>query len=317
MGVNYAEQYILVKGYIDAKDERQRTFYGTFMAVVSRRDTLYLGVMFGGGEIPKETEFDALYDALANRAQVPDDAAFSHNEAELYKFLDVSRTLNGVARSRNLKQAEQAISRFCADSLHLKAVTFVFFEDATESQLERFAHEKNETPESLPTETSEASDTEEPAAADAAEPSAEKGPRDLIVRCEPVLDPVRGVAMSELSVGDTVCARLPDDSIFYKMFVKNFQDFDGVITAQVNGILVNELGTAIVSLQLADDVSGVMKMSGKVKVKMAERQTAAIAGSRHWLNLQTLPPELVFAAATIFVLLCAIGLIVYLFGASL
>jgi len=314
MSVNYAEQYILVKGYIDAKDERQRTFYGTFMAVVSRRDTLYLGVMFGSEEIPKETDFDALYDALTSRAQAPDDAAFSHNESELYKFLDVSRTLNGVARSRNLKQAEQAISRFCADTLHLKAVTFVFFEDAMKSQLARFAHEKKETPESSSAEMPEAADSEESAAA---EPSAEKAPRDLIVRCEPVLDPVRGVAMSDLNVGDTVCARLPDDSIFYKMFVKNFQGFDGVITAQVNGILVNELGTAIVSLQLADDVSGVMKMSGKVKVKMADRQTAAGDGSRHWLNLQTLPPELVFAAATIFVLLCAIGLIVYLFGTNL
>lgn len=305
MGVNYAEQYILVKGYIDAKDERQRTMYGTFMAVVSRRDTLYLGVMFGVDEIAKEADFDELYAQLQNRDSVTEDATFSHNEAELHKFLDVSRTLNAVARNRNAKQAEQAISRFCTETLHLKAVTFVILADASETHLARFTQEKKEQAEPTQAENGRAPETE----ADDTEKKRE--PRNFILRCEPVLDPVKGVAMSDLSVGGYVCAKLPSDSVFYKLFARNFQGFDGVINAMVSGILVNEHGTAIVSLQLADDVAGIMKMSAKVKVRTASSPKLNQDGRKRF-SLQTAPAEVVFGTAALIILLCSIGLIFYL-----
>lgn len=304
-----AEQFIVIKGYIDAKDERQRTIYGTFMAVVSRRDIRYLDAMFGLDLIAKETGFDDLYAILHQRGEANRDAAFLRDEGELCKFLDVSRTLQGVAKNRNAKQAEQTISRFCADNLHLKAVTFVEFVEATDSYLARFAPEEKKEEELSPPdpvfEPDVAEDVEE-------KNETKKDSRDFVVRCEPVLDPVRGVAMSELSVGDYVCAKLPENSVFYKLFLKNFNNFDGIINAQVSGILVNELGTATVSLELADGVAGVMKMSGKVRIKTAASPDISDARAKWDFDLHTLPAEIVFGLAAIFVLICAIGLLVYL-----
>ena len=309
MSVALAEQFIMIKGYIDAKDERQRTIYGTFMAVASRRDMRYLGVMFGTDQIAKESGFDDLYTVLQQRDESNRDAVFLRDEGELYRFLDVSRTLQSVAKNRNAKQAEQAISRFCADSLHMKAVTFVDFVEASDFHLARFAPEQKQEEELPPSDP-----VSEPDVVEEVETrnEAKKDSRDFVVRCEPVLDPVRGVAMSELTVGDYVCAKLPEDSVFYKLFLKNFNSFDGIINAQVSGILVNELGTATVSLQLADGVAGVLKMSGKVRIKTAANPNASGARVKWNFNLHALPVEIVFGTAAIFVLICAIGLVVYL-----
>jgi hypothetical protein len=65
---------------------------------------------------------------------------------------------------------------------------------------------------------------------------------------------------------------LPQDSVFFKLLSNNIANFDGIITATVTGILMNELGTSNISLALSDGVTGLMKMSGKVRIKMAPRQ---------------------------------------------
>lgn len=314
MSIAPAEQFIMVKGYIDAKDERQRTIYGTFMAIVSRRDMRYLGVAFGLDEISKDTGFDELHTLLEQHGKSERDAAFVRDEAELYKFFDVSRTLQGIAKNRNPKQAEQTISRFCAENLHLKAVTFVGYTEATETYLSRFLppEEKNVEEFSQPEPLVESQNEAKPEKKEAARSEERKDSRDFIVRCEPVLDPVRGVAMSELAVGSYVCAKLPEDSVFFKLFTKNFRGFDGIINAQVSGILVNELGTATVSLALADGVAGVMKMSGKVRVRTAANPNGGGSKRRVNFNLQTLPVEVAFGVAGIFILLSVIGLILYL-----
>lgn len=310
MSIAPAEQFIMVKGYIDAKDERQRTIYGTFMAIVSRRDMRYLRVAFGVDEISKDTGFEELHTLLEQHEKSERDSAFVRDEEELYKFFDVSRTLQAVAKNRNSKQAEQMISRFCTENLHLKAVTFVGFTEATEAYLSRFLPPEEKTPEEY-IQPEPLAQPEEPEKA-GSKNEERKDSRDFIVRCEPVLDPVRGVAMSELSVGSYVCAKLPVDSVFYKLLMKNFRGFDGTINAQVSGILVNELGTATVSLQLADGVAGVMKMSGKVRVKTASDPNSTSEKKKITFNMQALPVEIVFGMAGILILLSVIGLIIYL-----
>jgi translation initiation factor IF-1 len=95
---------------------------------------------------------------------------------------------------------------------------------------------------------------------------------DLVIRCEPVLDPVNGIAANELGIGESVLAKLPQDSVFFKLLSRNVPDFNGIITATVTGILMNELGTSNISLSLSDGVTGLMKMSGKVRIKVAPKQ---------------------------------------------
>lgn len=303
MSVALTEQAIMIKGYIDAKDERQRTIYGTFMAAVSRRDIYYLNVMFGVEQIQKEITFDDLRLKLQNQRQPGRDAVFSRCEDELYDFFDASRTLQAVVKSRNAKQAEQAISRFCVENLHLKAVTFLDFAEATDSDISQFASEEKGAEETPPEADTEV-EREEPA-------EKEKSQRDeFVVKCEPILDPVCGVAMTDLKEGDCVCVRLPGDSVFYKLLMKNLDNFDGTINAQVSGFLLNDLGTATVTLGLADDVVGVMKTSGKVKIKAASNLNRF--REKRNFSLLSIPVEIVLGATITFVMFCAVALVVYI-----
>ena len=83
---------------------------------------------------------------------------------------------------------------------------------------------------------------------------------------------MNGVAANELNAGESVLVKLPQDSVFFKLLSRNVANFDGIITATVTGILMNELGTSNISLFLSDGVTGLMKMPGKVKIKIAVKQ---------------------------------------------
>jgi hypothetical protein len=302
-----ARTYVIVKGFIDAKDDRGRLFFGSILAVVSRHDARHLSVMFRTEELPRDIDWTDLLARHEENARADGrDAALVHNEEQLAQFLLSEGVLNGVAKNRNTKQAEQQISRYCTEQLHLKAVTFLTCQDAMESDVRYFDEaaedvendaqaEAEGEPESAPTTSSTAKNAE------------------IVIRCEPILDPVGGVAMNELRTGDLVFGRLPADSVFYKLLSKNIPAFDGLVTARVTGLLVNELGTAVVTLDLADGVSGVMKFPGKVRVKRAVETDAERAESRRRFSLRSLPPETVFAGAVLLVAIAAVGVLYYIF----
>lgn len=312
MDMELADQtFLIVKGYIDAKDERQRTVHGSILGVVSRRSTKYLSVTFSREAAWDKKSWDELL--LLHKDKHNDserDPSMVYNEEELYKYLDISRALNSIAKNHNTKQAEQSVSRFCMEQLHLKAVSFIDYIEAAESEIKRFdvPSEHVEKPE-----TSEA-EREETETVEADEPKGDvKNGADFFIRCDPILDPVHGVAMSELSVGDYVFVRLADDSVFYKLLAKNVPNFNGIVTAQVSGLLVNELGTAAVSLSLADGISGVMKLSGKVRVRTAPGpEGAEDSPVKRPFHLASLSPQVVFVGAGLLVLLAAAMLILYL-----
>jgi hypothetical protein len=320
MDNEFAQIYYVVQGYIDAKDDRGRIIDGTFISLVSRRDVKYTSVVFGLLEMDKSMSWRDMLplheEALKNENRDP---LLLHHEERLNKFFETSLVLTHVAKNLNTKPAEQAISRFCLDELKLKAVCFVSFSAASEDDLAAFRKNRppaaqtptNPQPDRLPE-------------INAPEPDAVNGEKakdnlELFVRCDPILDPVGGVAMNELSVGKDVYGRLAPDSVIYKLLAKNNPRFDGIITAKVSGILINELGTATVSLTLSDGVAGVMKLSGKVRVKVAKetRSEANGAGERGFfpsgLSPLAMPPEFIFAAAGIVVVIAAMLVVYYIF----
>jgi hypothetical protein len=117
--------------------------------------------------------------------------------------------------------------------------------------------------------------------------------------------------MNEINIGETVMAKLPADSVFFKLLSRNIPGFDGVVSASVTGVLINELGTATISLALSDGITGVMKLSGKVKIKVAagahEQQDAEHGGP----SLE-IPAELVFVLAGTILFFCAIAVVYYI-----
>jgi hypothetical protein len=307
--------YSIVKGYIDAKDDKGNTLCGTILSVVSRRDINYLSVMFSRDEVSKSMEWGELFSLHVNREKERGrDPVIIHHEEELFKYLSRGTVLNTVVKNRNTKQAEQAISRYCLEELHLKSVSFIEYFDASESDITLFAKEGG--PASgvstggrdfvSPEKPKEAVAVVESVPDSVEEPKAKD---EIIVRCEPVLDPVNGVAMNELSVGERVHVKLPENSVFFKLLSKNIPTFDGVINGAITGVLQNELGTATISLNLSDGISGVMKLSGKVRIKVAQN-TDNEGASRN--KARDLSSALVFGAAGIIIVFSAIALLYYI-----
>ena len=263
--------FIIIKGFIDARDERGNAVFGTLLALVSRRELKYLSVMFTNEESSKMITWNSML--ATHRGGESDqnrNPMMQHYEEDLLKYLRSGNSLNTVAKNHNTKQAEQSISRYCMDNLQLKAVSFIDYTEASDSDVATFEAEAARA--AGPSSGDDGDKAEQPGSSepeqeDAEETDGEKTKDEIVVRCEPILAPVGGIALNELAVGDLVMARLPEDSVFFKLLSRNIKGFDGVVGARVTGLLQNELGTATVSLSLAEGVSGVMKLSGKVRIK--------------------------------------------------
>jgi hypothetical protein len=324
MDNEFAQQiYYIIQGFIDAKDDRGRSVNGTFVALASRRDIKYTSVLFGNVDENKSLSWSELLPLHEEAAKDEErDPLLMHHEEGLLKFLRTSLLLPNVAKNLNAKPAEQAISRFCLEHLKLKSVCFIKFFVATEEDIAQFEKDKPVQTNGTNVKTG-SSFTEDPGGHDQnIDDILEEGgknDKELFIRCDPVLDPIRGVAMNELSVGDDVYGRLPSDSVIYKLLAKNNSKFDGTITAKVSGILLNDLGTATVSLTLSDGIAGVMKLSGKVKVKIADEGKSAgkyaASGKKLTFGLSALifQPEFIFAAAGILVVAAALFMLYYIF----
>jgi hypothetical protein len=310
------KMFVIIKGYIDAKDERGNSLFGTILGLVSRREMKYLSVMFSRDETSKSMEWSGLLNLHRDRGSERDrDPVIIHHETELLKYLQRGTVLNNVAKNRNTKQAEQSISRYCLESLQLKAVSFVEYFEAGEADVIFFEREGGGTAggaadgASANADDSPAPDGDAPNAENAAAET--KGKDDIVVRCEPILAPVGGVAMNDLNVGEMVMAKLPEDSVFFKLLSRNIRNFDGVVSASVTGILMNELGTATISLALSDGITGVMKLSGKVRVKTAapSKESKPASGG---FKFSEIPAGFVFGGAGALLLISAAAILFYI-----
>ncbi|MDR1579229.1 MAG: hypothetical protein LBS35_02630 [Synergistaceae bacterium] len=309
--------FVIVKGYIDAKDDHGRALYGSMLGVVSRREIKYLNVMFSRNESLKTVKWRDLLPMLREKYQESDrDPGIFHHEEALFKYLQRGVVLTAIAKNYNTKQAEQAVSRYCLDNLHLKAVSLMECFDAAEEDIALFDTEGGLAgPSSTGGRREEEPEPEEeiPESAQEAEQSEETHSREeIVIRCEPVLDPVKGIAASELDIGESVLAKLPQDSVFFKLLSRNIANFDGIITATVTGILMNELGTSNISLSLSDGVTGLMKMSGKVKIKSAVKKNDQKKNTAR-MPVE-LPPGFAFGMAGVILFIFAMAALYYILG---
>lgn len=259
----------LVQGFIDARDERQGAVSISLLAVVTRRDLLCIDILVSDGKTNKDLKWEEMLPLL--RAPRAEDRPPQYEKIEkgLKDFIDLGRHLQNIAKNRNTKPVEQAISRYCGENLNLKAVTFLNSNEISGDKLAFILDKKDpEKGEEKPKTggKKEESDKEE-------EPSSDenKERQGVFIRCNPVLDPVHGIAMMDLHPGDVVFASLPADSVFYKLFLNQFPNFDGIINAEVTGIVHNDTGSATVSMDIAEDISGLMKLTGRARVKILRR----------------------------------------------
>jgi hypothetical protein len=309
--------FVIVKGYIDAKDDHGRALYGSVLGMVTRREIKYLNVMFSRNESLKTVTWQELLPVLCDKYKESDrDPMIFHHEEELFKYLQRGAVLTAVAKNHNTKQAEQAISRYCLESLHLKAVSLMECFDAAEEDVALFENEGGQPgPSSTGGKREEEPEPEEEIAEDAQDDEqsdAAQSREEILIRCDPVLDPVSGIAANELTIGESVLVKLQQDSVFFKLLSRNIANFDGIVTATVTGILMNELGTSNISLTLSDGVTGLMKMPGKVKIKVARKQDEP-KKKKARMRVE-LPAGFVFGMAGVIIFMCAMAAVYYILG---
>ena len=267
----------LVQGFIDARDERQGALSILLLAVATRRDLLSIDILVSDGAINKGLSWEEMLPIL-RAPKAPDrPPQYEKIENDLKDFIDLGRHLQNIAKNRNTKPVEQAISRYCGDHFHLKAVTFLNSTEISSDALALILEKKeSEEPKNKPktggkkeetdTDTDTGTETEAETAGEE-----KKELQGIFIRCEPLLDPVHGIAMMDLHPGDVVFATLPADSVFYKLFLNQFPQFDGTINAEITGIVHNDTGSATVSMNIAEDISGLMKLTGRVRIKVLRR----------------------------------------------
>ncbi|MDR1884971.1 MAG: hypothetical protein LBQ56_01760 [Synergistaceae bacterium] len=295
-GESGEKKYTLAKGFIHGRDASFSPVYGAFICLSAAERTNYVSAIFVTELIDPETSLADLMARLGGPR--PDDEDLARYETELCEYINISRIFQGEYNALDGKVIERKISYFCTDSLQLSAITFVDLMSVGEDDLDSLAPSLSAY---LEVKHEKESDSEDE---DDFEGRHEGGAESVYIACEPVLDPVQGVAVSELAPGDVVFCRIPNESSFYLLLKNNSPNFDGTVTGDVTGVKINEFGSSVVSLTMADGVYAAMKMAGTVRIKLKSKGAqAAVPGG---------VPDVLIAVGGIALFLCILGAVIYI-----
>lgn len=302
------DRYTIAKGFIDGKDKDARPIYGLFLAVAFGKELVYLAERFSHELIDRNISWAEMVGLLNSQPDESREESLAQYEKELRQYVEMSRLFQSDSSVLDAKAIEHKITYFCSDILAINAITFLELTALAKDDLvSLMPFLKNDG-------TGVAGEDARPEYGDEEEEhffeestAHKERKRDLFVSCEPVLDPVRGIAVSDLSVGDSVSCRLSHESVYYKFFKGRFPDFDGVITGEVTGIKVSEDAPAVVALDLVDGIAGIMKISGKVRISLAEKHD-----SEETENGSERSVEVILAGASVILFLCLLGVLLYI-----
>lgn len=306
-------QFVVVKGFIDARDSNARPVRGAFVSVSGYQKTLYFKEIFTNDPIDRTLSWPELLAMLNGESEPPfedENSVLEHYREKFREFISVQRLLEYGRGRLDAKEIERRITYFCTDVLGLSTVTFLeltMMGDGELLVLMPFLSEKldgTEGNDDKDPDDNDASNSGDPA--DAEEDGETQEQNEIFLSCEPLLDPISGVAVSNLSIGDLIAAKLPETSSFYQLFIKQYPSFDGIIEGRVTGIKINEYDMSVVALKLADGVSGTLKLSGKVRIKrLVEGESIASRGNARF------PVEILFAALSVVVFLIVMSFLLY------
>ncbi|MDR1137809.1 MAG: hypothetical protein LBK91_05760 [Synergistaceae bacterium] len=263
------DQCAVARCKIDGRTSDGSSVNGISLCVVYSGDVIYHGELFSRESIETDAPLSELYSMLESErlAERKDDMA--RYEEQLSVFIASSDLFRNKKNLNDVKALEHKITYFCASSLSLNAISFLEIETMSMEEL-RLSIPSLEK--SNPAGGYAASD-EPLTAADGAKSDGKTPPSEAAAICEPILDPVSGLAAGDLSVGDVIFCRLPEDSVFYRMMRNAAPGFDGVVSGDISAIHGNALGSVTVVLRLSEGIFGTLKLTGAVRVKTASPKT--------------------------------------------
>jgi hypothetical protein len=295
---------VIAKCSINGKDAGGAQIYGLILAAADARDLLYTGALFSRDAIDGEAPLSEIY-ALVNAAR-PEvrSEELGKYESQVCDYIATSRIFQNEKNFNDIKSLEHKITYFCLTALSLNAITFLDLTRMNRTDLELTLPALKRAAERAEAESEERAEDEAKAAAE------KDGDLDVVVACEPVLDPVAGVAIGDLVIGDTICCRLKADSVYYTLMKKASPDFDGVVTGEISGIQTSATGAATVALKLSDEITGALKLAGTVRVKTVRR---AVSLTPEGTKLPR-PVQAALAVGGLIVFLCLMALLLHFFS---
>jgi hypothetical protein len=262
--------YNLIKGLINGHEKNSSPIYGVFLGVSAEASLYLLKTRFTAEPIETGIAREDLLALLnAPRTHGKEDGE-GGDEKSGDSLLEYEERLNDFIKSKNLlvsekgtidaKAIERKITYFCSSELEINAVTFVDVIDASPDEAVSLIA-------SCAPNSGEGKNEGECAA----EEDAGEGKRtdEIFIECAAVIDPVAGLPISKLVKGQEICCRLPETSPFYKICQSGIPDFNGIVSGSVTGIKVNEFGSAIVAVSLAEGISGAIKVQSNIWIKSA------------------------------------------------
>ena len=286
---------------IDGKDSSGVGTYGISVSVVDSHVLLYNGVFFGCEPIGESFSVAEAF-AIVN-SERPEDRPEELAGFEL-SFDDYIRTSQMFLTDKGMsdtKTLERKIVYFCTSVIGIHAITFIDVQKMTKSEIieiiPSLEHNENDEGEEN-TDEEENSPEGDGDAADDASP-------EVAIRCDPVLDPVNGASAGSLTAGTMIYCKMREDSAYFNLMAKVSPDFDGIVTGEVAGVRVNDLGTATVVVNLSEGVTGAFKVSSNIRLKMSEKPAAGSVISERFAV------EIIFAVAGVIIFLCLMAVLLY------
>jgi hypothetical protein len=254
---------------INGHDSSGGSANGLLLCAVSAGEVLYCGAMFSHEPIDPDISLsDALSLLDASRPDGDYEGASSY-ESGLMDFVRNSRIFQSDKGLTDPKALEHRITYFCSSNLSLNAISFLEIHEMTDVELRQILPRKGNHEREGEDGAEEAGFSGDGAPKEGVLP-------DVVVACDPVLNPVGGVPVSELTPGETIYCKLRVGSVFYNLMESASPNFDGVITGDVTAVSVSDLGSATVALKLSDGVTGAMKVASTVRLKSARKDGDAL-----------------------------------------
>ncbi|MDR1943204.1 MAG: hypothetical protein LBQ19_00110 [Synergistaceae bacterium] len=296
------ESYSIARGFIHGSEKNSRRLCGLFLGVASGLKLCYLGVRFTLDPVDKDVSWEELLSLLKSTESERNETLVNY-ENRLHDFLERERVLLSSKRALDRKAIERKTTYFCADVLGVSAVTFVELSSVTGEEIFTLLPFLKEGDEEGKKESGLSEDGEDKKGLDCGEGD-ENTADEIFIPCDPIIDPVLGIQASKLAVGESVYCRMPENSPFYKICAASVAGFDGVVKGEVTGVKINEIGTSVVALNLADGISGALKLSPNVSIKKVRRDDGAPSGAE-----DRLPRNILLVAAGVTILLCAMRIL--------
>ena len=280
---------VVVTCRINGKDISGAGIFGILISVVDEELLIYSGTYFRHEQIDDSLSLPEMVSLIDSERPNERPEELANFETSLDDYIRTSRLFQSEKNLNDPKSIEHKITYFCTSVMSFNAITFLDVGRMSKRELSQIIP-------SLKIEDKE--NTGEKVSSDGFSEDTEGAPSNVAVMCDPVMDPVRGVAVANLEVGTMIYCKLREGSVFYNMMEKVLPDFEGTVTGDVTAISINEIGTATVAVKLSDDMTGAIKVPENVRLKLAAKPEG-VNNVSHRVGI-----EVVFAVAGVIIFLC-------------